>query len=172
LKATELKLAISNAYFDTGDYSDPVNYYLDDELRWRLLPGYKLSKYIQLQHNEADVYDSAFPFVSATEYEFFTADKVIEKIEYDDLTASADEVFEIRFRLDSINHNYERRVFSLSDMMGLIGGVFEVLLVTGSFLVGFISRKMFSAAILNKLYCVDDINQETECQMDSRAMPD
>ena len=167
LKKTELKLAISNAYFDLGDYSDPVKHFYDDEFRWRMVPGFKLSKFVQVQNNDASVRDSPVPFSPATSHKFFSVDKVIEKIELEGASGDDSEVIEVRFRLDTKHHTYERRVFAFSDMMGLIGGVFEVLMISGGFLVGSFSSKMYNASILNKLYQTEKLPQK-EIPLNSR----
>ena len=48
LQGVELKLAISNSYFDIKDYNEPIKHFYDDELRWKLMPGFKISKYVSL----------------------------------------------------------------------------------------------------------------------------
>lgn len=173
MKNTNLKLAVANSYFDIEDYSNPVHYYYDDELRWKLVPGYKLSKYVQLQHNMVNLQDSPIPFSPTTSYEFYSSDKIIEKFEYEEAGSTyGDEVFEIRFRLDTKNHIYERKVFSFSDMLGLIGGVMEVLTIGGAFIVGAFSQKMYTAALLNKLYQVESDISKTSTFYPSKIFPE
>lgn len=156
MKKTELKLAISNAYFDVENYSEPIQYFYDDELRWKLMPGFKLSKFVQVQNNNAVVQDNPAPFSLTTEHQFFSVEEVLEKIQLEDSTTNGDEVFEVRFRLSSRQHNYERKVYTFGDMMSQIGGVFEVLMVSGSFLVGMFAQKLYTSSILNKLYQIED----------------
>lgn len=50
LKNVQLRLGIANSYFDTAEYGDPIKYYYDDELRWKLMPGFMISKYVSLYH--------------------------------------------------------------------------------------------------------------------------
>jgi hypothetical protein len=173
LKNTNIKIAISNSYFDVNDYSNPVHHFYDDELRWKLVPGYKLSKYVQMQHNKVTLQDSPVPFSPTTSHEFYTAEKIIEKFEYGESGSTyGDEVFEIRFRLDTKSHTYERKVFSFSDMMGLIGGVMEVLTIGGAFIVGAFSQKMYTAALLNKLYQVESDHSSTSIYNQSKIFSD
>ena len=46
LKGVDLKLAIGNSYFDINDYEQPIKYFYDDELRWKIMPGFKSSRYV------------------------------------------------------------------------------------------------------------------------------
>jgi hypothetical protein len=50
---------------------------------------------------------------------------------------------------------YYRTVFTFMDMMGMIGGLYEILQICGSFLVSKIANNIFMSSILNQLYLVN-----------------
>lgn len=61
----------------------------------------------------------------------------------------------MRFVKDAVINTYERSVFSVLDFTGNLGGLFEVLEITGSIIVGLFSSKLFFYSFLSRLYQVD-----------------
>jgi hypothetical protein len=66
----------------------------------------------------------------------------------------------LTFRKDAESDSYSRSVFSILDLFGNIGGVFEILQVTGGLIVGYFSRDLFLYSILTKLYQVNRPNSD------------
>lgn len=58
------------------------------------------------------------------------------------------------FTLSQISEQYERSTFTLFDVCGLVGGVFEIFLTFGSWLVVSIANKQFSFSLISRLYMV------------------
>jgi hypothetical protein len=59
------------------------------------------------------------------------------------------------FTKDQFSEAYERSVFSFFDLTGNLGGLFEILELSGSLFVGFFAGKIFLYSILSRLYQVD-----------------
>lgn len=57
---------------------------------------------------------------------------------------------------------YTRQVYTMGDMFSQIGGIFEVLLLFGGFIVGMFSIKLYMASLLSKLYQVEKVNGNNE----------
>jgi len=61
----------------------------------------------------------------------------------------------MNFYKDPVVQSYERSVFSFLDLTGNLGGLFEVLQIVGSFMVGLFAGKTFLFSIISHLYQVD-----------------
>lgn len=60
------------------------------------------------------------------------------------------------FVKDQATDSYERSVFGVLDLTGNLGGLFEVLSILGSFVVGFFADRIFLYTFLSKLYHIDN----------------
>lgn len=60
------------------------------------------------------------------------------------------------FVKDSTSKSFERSVFTFMEVTGNIGGLFEILEISGGLLVGLFSGRIFLFSVLPKLYHVDD----------------
>ena len=59
-------------------------------------------------------------------------------------------------KMDAREDTYQRTVFSVFDYTGLIGGVFELLQVFGTFFVGYFTNNWFLFCVLSNLYQIDN----------------
>jgi hypothetical protein len=59
------------------------------------------------------------------------------------------------FQKDAYSNTFERAVFSILDLTGMLGGLFEVLERCGAMFVGFFADKIFLFSVISKLYQVD-----------------
>jgi hypothetical protein len=64
------------------------------------------------------------------------------------------------FNKDAASDSYSRSVFSLLDLTGNLGGLFEILQITGSLIVVYFSRDLLLYSLLSKLYQVYQPNSE------------
>ena len=61
---------------------------------------------------------------------------------------------------DSTSISYERQVFSFMDVFGNIGGLLEIMSITGGFIVGFFSERTFLFTLLSKLYQIEEPDKQ------------
>jgi hypothetical protein len=73
------------------------------------------------------------------------------------------------FSLSQNYDYYEREVFTLFDMFGIIGGVYEILTIVGYFMVKTVSSKLLYQHVLSKLYTVDESVFRRQNNSNSRA---
>ena len=72
---------------------------------------------------------------------------------YDDVYVEKDGyIATFYLRYDSQYNTYERRIYSILDLLGDIGGLYSSLYFLGYFLIGFINHRLFISAILRQLY--------------------
>ena len=62
----------------------------------------------------------------------------------------------MRFLKDQTQKTYERSVFSFLEVTGNIGGLYEIMKITGGIIVSFFSGNMFFYSIISKLYQIQE----------------
>ena len=62
---------------------------------------------------------------------------------------------------DPAQEEYERRVYSIFDLTGQLGGVYEILLITGGFLTSSFWSKIYLCSVFSCLYYTEeDANED------------
>ena len=113
----------------------------------------KLKLYVKL--NEVELNDNLLQLGDTKTSEFLN----VEKKNLDILTELSDgQIFEVSIRLDENKDFYKRTVFSLIDLLGILGGVYQVLFTLSSFFIRFISTDMLFYSILRRLYFTNKNN--------------
>lgn len=64
-------------------------------------------------------------------------------------------VLEIAVHIDPEEGSYERRVYSLLDMTGQLGGLYEIFEVFGGIIVGFFTERLLMFSLMSRLYQVE-----------------
>ena len=73
--------------------------------------------------------------------------------------ASDSYIATVYLRYDSEYSMYQRRVYSVMDLLGDIGGLYSSLFSIGYLLIYFYRHRMFISAILKKMYQVKNFNK-------------
>ncbi|CAI2382433.1 unnamed protein product [Moneuplotes crassus] len=169
-KISRLRVEIPfvNTYFDFDDYTSPVKTYIDGRLVVDMLPGYVKRDDVFIQKNEAEIQDSYFAYQpGGSKKEFVEIHRVDSRlaVQIDDVDNT---IYKLLFVKDAETKSYERQVFSLLEVTGNIGGLFEILERTGGFLVALFSGRMFLFSILTKLYHVEDPEDQPKGENNSK----
>ena len=72
----------------------------------------------------------------------------------------AKNIVSVYFRLDSYFDNYSRRIYSLGDLLGQVGGLYSSILIIGALFVGIFSERLFVSSILRKIYQIDKMRDD------------
>ena len=68
-------------------------------------------------------------------------------------TALAEKTYATLYiRADHTSRNHTRQTYRLIEYLGDIGGLIQIILIAGSFLVGFIIERQFNAAMVSETY--------------------
>jgi hypothetical protein len=146
-----------NSYFDFDDYQSPIKTYLEDMNILTLTPSQTQTAQFHIQHNTAELKESlVFNLNSKTE-EFYSIGKRLVVSDNFELRQRA--YLNVYMKLSQETDLYERTVFTFFDMLGLLGGVFEILHSFGFITVSLISTKLFNNSILSQLYHVKDTSK-------------
>ncbi|CAI2382440.1 unnamed protein product [Moneuplotes crassus] len=169
-KISRLRVEIPfvNTYFDFDDYASPVKTYIDGRLVVDMLPGYVKRDDVFIQNNEAEIQDSYFAYQpGGSKKEFVEIHRVDSRLAVQ-IDAVDNSIYKLLFVKDAETKSYERQVFSLLEVTGNIGGLFEILERTGGFLVALFSGRMFLFSILTKLYHVEDPEDQPKGDDDNK----
>ena len=74
----------------------------------------------------------------------------------------------LEFYLDQESEIYQRSVFTLFDMIGLVGGIYTVFSILSSYLMSFITERLLMDSLLSKLYFVEQ-NHNQEINLDNNV---
>ena len=104
-----------------------------------------------VQVNEAIVYDDYYNSFFPKHYQYYS----VEEIENTILTGRRTGLIEIHFEISPKYIRTERKVHSLMEVLGQIGGIIGILLPIGAILSGVFSSKIYVMTLLSLLYQVD-----------------
>jgi hypothetical protein len=81
----------------------------------------------------------------------------------DSITSDADPFVDLFIRYDAKYDIYQRKIYSILELLADIGGLYQSLFVIGFVLVNFIAYRLFVASILKQIYQVKhDRNEGVE----------
>lgn len=151
----DLNLYTINTYFDSDDYKNTIKYFLDDSMYWSLFKGIRKKNDVFIMNNQAELQDDLVQIYAAKVVQYFQVAR------YREMQEAFDEVWDKRYlsiyiRLDNHVTNVSRTVYSVADMMGQVGGVYEILFLFGSLIVLLFADKLFFSSIMQKIYQIQD----------------
>ena len=140
-----------NSYFDLNSYDDPIKTFIEDRLVYYTINGFTRDVNFYFQKNEIERQDNYLSVVSEGEEETFIS--MSDSETYLKATDGIN-VFKGSFLKSNKQTSYTRSVFTFLDLLGVIGGVFEVLSAVGSICVMIFAERNFNYSILSNLYHV------------------
>ncbi|CDW87806.1 UNKNOWN [Stylonychia lemnae] len=162
--------AYINTYFDFMDYDKDsfIKKYIDDSFLFELEAEKikKLNFYIQLQ--EAETQDSYVQFGQIESYKFH---QISNERTYDDgYSDSEGYIAVVYIRFDMKYDLYSRKIYSLLEYLGDMGGLYRSLLSVGLIIVGQIIRRMFFSDIMHKIYQIrtKSIRDDEDSKIDKK----
>ena len=151
-----LDIALANSYFDFDDYDSPIKTYLDDRYKFPLTPDFRKSVTVYVKDNEVELKDNIFQYSpDGDEKKFVSVERVDQSFSNYNVNNSL--LMSVTFIKDYNYDAYERKVFTLLEVFGNLGGLFEVLGIVGGILVGSSAERFFNYSIISHLYQVDPL---------------
>ena len=139
----KLELVIVNTYFDNEDFNTPVKTYLDNRMVLKYWPGYAKFTTLYAQQRTSSRIDSYFDFLdNGSSDNFVGVDQITQDFDTQS-TNNNNAYFKIYVRLDPKQILYSRQVYSFLAFTGDLGGVFQILIIVGGFIVGMFAEKSF-----------------------------
>ena len=142
------------AYFDFDDYENPIKTYLLDDTFMYLNPGVLTHLDTKLQVNEAYMSDNRIYGGPYDIQEFYGISQKFVKIVNQNLGLNPDTIAAITIVNDPQTIRYERQVYSIFEMFGFLGGLYDFLLFIGFWITHTFQDKIFHNSIFSDLYQV------------------
>jgi hypothetical protein len=110
---------------------------------------------LYIRRNGVELMDTNFQFgQDSEEKSFYSVNR--GDFDFTERAASSSEIlFKAIIRLDPVIDNYDRTVLSVIDITGNVGGVLEIAIILGGYVVGLFSNRLFFSSILPWLYQYD-----------------
>ena len=160
LSGLSLRLGMTDYYFDSEDYSNPVKIFVNADLSYYTLKGMTKSIDVRIRKNEVTDQKSPYYFTPSESYSFFSIGETF--VDTSALFYEPNTVLKINIALDSKYNVINRSVYSLGDMFGQIGGMDSIMVSIGSIFVGVFSAKIFMESLLSTFYYVTSDRKETK----------
>ena len=167
IKNSVVTMHIQSSFFDFNDLTDPVRKYLIKTQTFRPIlflsseettngmQGIEQEITYKIRKNEYNINNDNFSGIgnSENDQKFFSVrDKDSEILPF-----SSPTLLTIRFEPDSTIEQFEASTESIIDLFGTIGGIFEVLVVTSSFILGFFTTSMYYKEAIGNSTTAQDI---------------
>ena len=155
-----INIAITRSYFDFDDYENPIKTFLSkSDNHFMLLNATNWAEYL-VQENTAMRSDNVFysePYNETTFYDIGTKNiKTVNNI----VTGGAAAF--ITVGPDPKTIHYERTVYTLLDLFGYLGGLYDFMLFVGFWLVQGFQTKIFNNVLFSNLYQVKSSKENDE----------
>ena len=143
-------MAIISSYFDFDDYENPIHYYLQDLNIMPMIPSLSQRLQYQVRLNKASMSDSLL-FGSQGDYnqlEFYSIERkqnFYASIDFDN------SFLRVYISLDPEIDLYSRTVYSFLDMLGFVGGIFELFKLAGHVISCIFIQKIFYYRVISKI---------------------
>lgn len=121
-------MGLTNQFFDGGDYEQPIKTSFQNEFSYHFISGYIVEKHLKVRLNKVIDYNNRWYEFSPKEYTFFSVESVHDAFQMDD---GSGDLMRLRVILDPRYQMIERRVYTIYDMLGQVGGFFGIILTAG-----------------------------------------
>lgn len=121
LADSQLGLRVVNRYVDFNDYSNPVKEFIDDQFYWEMVPFMRKKVNLYMRHSYGLFMDDYLQLGSAKNVTFAQVED--QDLQLVSLPGSG-QVFSLYIRADKLYQIFDRRIYSIGDLFGQLGGVF------------------------------------------------
>lgn len=112
--------------------------------------------------------DSLVQYGQQSSLNFYEIQTIREQIMAE---ASDGQILSVYLRLDPQYDLYERRVYSFGELLGQIGGLYQIMIFAGVLAVGIFSERLYVSSIIRKIYQTDAIRDKQVAQEARKVAP-
>jgi hypothetical protein len=161
---SNIGILVSNQYFDFVNIEDPVQTFMDNPIDFYSDPEVTMFSVINIRRHNYRLSDNLFGINPSQEGKFYSA--VSKKNINYNIGRTNDLYFRADFILDSRIDVYERILRNSIDVLGDIGGIFEIIHLLLFLPLTYFSKKLFEYEISNHLSKFKSLLNEDEVEMD------
>eukprot|EP00349_Pseudokeronopsis_sp_Brazil_P002725 CAMPEP_0202964750 /NCGR_PEP_ID=MMETSP1396-20130829/8843_1 /ASSEMBLY_ACC=CAM_ASM_000872 /TAXON_ID= /ORGANISM="Pseudokeronopsis sp., Strain Brazil" /LENGTH=129 /DNA_ID=CAMNT_0049687105 /DNA_START=618 /DNA_END=1004 /DNA_ORIENTATION=- len=119
-----IKIRYVDFYFDKDDKDMPVKSYINDQYFFGIIPEYKSSNDIKIKLSKAIFDDNILPWSHRNELEF---PQVEETFSATSIRTESQPLMLISFKLNFFSNIYQKTLYSFTDFISELGGLFNAL---------------------------------------------
>ena len=149
MKDKNVGFAFSSYYFDIEDYASPIKPKIGDLNYIPILSNFNSQVDTLMKLNEVSDANGYVFDNNMTEYNFFEVGNTNLNL-YTDTNTST--LFEVHIKLDISYTNIERRVYSIQEMIGQVGGSISTILYLFSMLVLTFAPNAYRSSLVSEFY--------------------
>ena len=119
---------------------------------------------MSVKKSKVKLVDSFFQMGQSEEKVFYSSEEGNTDLRF--VGPNDNALLTLRIIQDATIEEYERRVYSIFDVTGKLGGVYEILFIIGAFLTSNFSSKIYLYSVFSRLYYTE---QEDENERDHKV---
>lgn len=136
---------VINPYIDYNDINTPLKTSLEDKYEGYVLGAYTMNQKMYIRRNTYTLYDS-YLFSQPIEGEFYSLNRLESQLS----SISKNNAYTLTITLDNEVVNYERRVYSLFDLISDIGGFYGIIKALTVLFMNEFTTKIYNYYTVNK----------------------
>jgi hypothetical protein len=150
---------LSNSFFSPNNYENPVNITFENEFDYSIIPGYTMTKEMKVRVNEADDFTDRWYEFGSNIYEYYNVETVKENLAVE---STSETIMTIILSLDYKYTKTERKVYTVYNMLGKVGGFMGLIISAGAIFANIFSYKIYMMTMLSYFYKIDHDNPQHE----------
>jgi hypothetical protein len=160
MSKTRIGITISNQFFDFQNIEEPIQTFLDFEADGYVSPSFQYFSEFNVRRHDYKLNDNLFTSNPSKTGVFYS---VAPKRSFNFVGGINNTVyFHAEFKLDSRIDVYERTLRNSIDVLGDIGGIFEIIHLLLLFPISYINSKLFEFEISNRLSRFDKLLDQND----------
>ena len=132
-----------------GDFENPIKSYINDHFTYQLVSGFNKQLKLHVKQCRVEMDDDYVKVENTQIAHFLDVDRNSMDIEVE---LSDGEILDLSVKLDGNLDIYKRISYSFFDLMGLLGGTYQILLIFWRFFIKLFSTEMLFSSVFRRLY--------------------
>jgi hypothetical protein len=153
MKGQTIQFALSNFFFDVLEFDNPINITLDNEFQFPLVPGFLVEKHMRISANKVVDFSNYWYRFEPEEYTYYSVSALQDRLQPE---GDDGEVFKLVLKMAYTHTFISRRIYTVYDMLGRLGGFIGLVISVAALIVGLFSTKMYNMTLLSYFYKVDN----------------
>ena len=150
---TKVLFGLIQKYFDSDDYETPIKRIFDSRFSYQLLTKLHKKSSLFIKRTNIALYDNIWNPDAKVDYSYYSAESY--KDDFEVIETTENNLLTLYLVQDSTSESFERRVYTVMDLFGQLGGIYGILTIIGGYLVNSFWDKMYQYSFFNKLYFVN-----------------
>jgi len=139
-------------FFNSEKFKEPITLSVGKQNEFSIINGFKQSLNINIQVNEAKLYDSYWSDYINEEHQYMSVGDIYNTLAKE---GTDGRLLDIKLIQDQRYTKTERRIYSILDILGQVGGVQGLIIPLGAWMVEIFSSKIYLMTLLSLFYQVE-----------------